>query len=244
MLKKSIVKVFNKLGYTLHKNVPQVNKPKADPGSMLSGMQRSRKNIPEIRTIIDVGAAAGTWYEKAVTVWPGANYILVEPLIERKNELEKLKAENSNITLNFCALGKQKSKLEFTISDDLDGSGFYGTGTLREVPVEALDDLLKEGGKEGPYILKLDTHGFEIPIFEGAVRTLDHTEVIIVEVYGFFVAPDSKLFWEICAYLDKCGFRLFDIADIMRRKKDDAFWQADAFFLKKSNPIFSDNLYA
>ena len=109
--------------------------------------------------------------------------------------------------------------------------------------VESLDDVLINQNNKGPYLIKLDTHGFEVPIFEGAVQTLKDTELIIVEVYGFHIAPDSLLFGEICGYLDARGFRLFDIVDTMRRPKDNAFWQADAFFIKKSNPLFADNSY-
>lgn len=243
MLKKIILKILRKLGYTLYKN-DFIPLPKENPNTMLPGLKRSKKNIPPIGTIVDVGAAAGTWYENSVKVWPDAQYVLFEPLIERKKELEILRSTNQNITLCFSALGKEKSKLQFTISDDLDGSGFYGKGNLRDVDVEALDDVLKELKKPGPYVLKLDTHGFEMPIFEGAKQTLRNTELIIVEVYGFYVAPDSLLFWQICEYLDTQGFRLFDMVDTMRRNKDQAFWQTDAFFMKKSNPIFADNLYA
>ena len=139
--------------------------------------------------------------------------------------------------VRHSALGKETSTLQFTISDDLDGSGFYGKGNQREVQVEALDEVIREQKKSGPFILKLDTHGFEIPILEGAVETLKNTELIIVEVYGFYVAPNSLLFWQICEYLDKQGFRMIDMLDMMRRKKDGAFWQCDAL-LKNLNHYF------
>ena len=77
--------------------------------------------------------------------------------------------------VRHSALGKETSTLQFTISDDLDGSGFYGKGNQREVQVEALDEVIREQKKSGPFILKLDTHGFEIPILEGAVETLKNT---------------------------------------------------------------------
>lgn len=214
------------------------------PDTMQCGLMRSARCIPPIATVIDVGAAAGTWYEKAVAVWPAAHYLLFEPLTERRPELKALAGNRANVSLCFAALGREKSKLQFTVTDDLDGSGFYGKGKLREVDVEALDDVLGRQNRPAPYLLKLDTHGFEVPIFEGAERTLRDAELIIVEVYGFYVAPDSLLFWQICEYLDARGFRLFDIVDTMRRPKDKAFWQADAFFLKKSNPVFIDNTYA
>lgn len=236
------------LGKVIHSHPRRFAKDAAirvsGPDTMQCGLRRSARCIPSPATVIDVGAAAGTWCEKAEEVWPTARYVLFEPLAERKKELEALARNRSNVSLCFAALGREKSTLQFTVTDDLDGSGFYGKGKLREVDVEALDDVLNRQNLPGPYVLKLDTHGFEVPIFEGAQRTLENAELIIVEVYGFYVAPDSLLLWQICEYLDARGFRLFDVVDTMRRPKDNAFWQADAFFLRKSNVVFTDDTYA
>lgn len=242
MIKKLIKSALNKSGYDLVKKNYLATLHSGD--TMHEGLKRSASLFPNINTVIDVGAAAGTWYDKAHKVWPNADYILFEPLSERSKELESIKNKNSKVSVRLSALGKERSTLKFTVSDDLDGSGFYGKGNQREVPVESLDEVIKEEKAKGAFALKLDTHGFEIPIFEGAAETLAQTDLIIVEVYGFFIAPGSLLFWQICEYLDKKGFRLYDIVDIMRRAKDRAFWQCDAFFIRKEHPAFTDNQYA
>jgi hypothetical protein len=72
---------------------------------------------------------------------------------------------------------------------------------------------------------------------------LKNTIVIVVEVYGFHVSPTGQLFHDVSGYLLGKGFRLFDIVDVMRRAKDNAFWQADAVYLKKDHPVFSNNQY-
>jgi hypothetical protein len=48
----------------------------------------------------------------------------------------------------------------------------------------------------------------------------------------------------MCQYMDNLGYRLFDIVDIMNRPTDKAFWQCDAFFIKKDNPVFQTNTYS
>jgi FkbM family methyltransferase len=216
----------------------------ADSNTMYEGLLRSRSMMPFINTIIDVGAAEGTWYTKTNKVFSASNFILIEPLIERKSYLDKICKENKNVCVQYCALGETNSIVPFTVSDDLDGSGFYGVGNLREIKVVKLDDLIHQENKLGPYILKLDTHGYEIPILKGAEKVLENTELIIVEVYGFYVAPNSLLFGEMITYMDSIGFRLSDMNDVMRREYDKAFWQVDAFFLKKNNEIFNSNTYA
>jgi len=43
--------------------------------------------------------------------------------------------------------------------------------------------------------------------------------------------------------MHKKGFRLIDIVDVMRRTKDQAFWQCDAFFVPVNHPAFLYNSF-
>jgi hypothetical protein len=97
---------------------------------------------------------------------------------------------------------------------------------------------------KGPFLLKFDTHGFELPILQGAAETLKQTNAIIMECYGFRIAENSLLFPEMCVHMEKLGFRLGDIINIVRRPGDDMFWQCDAFFLRAEHPLFNKNTYA
>jgi hypothetical protein len=94
---------------------------------------------------------------------------------------------------------------------------------------------------QGPFVIKLDTHGYEVPILEGAWRTLRQTHLIIMECYGFRIAQHSLLLWEMCKYLDDKGFGLVDLVDVTRRPTDGAFWQCDSFFAPKSAACFTSN---
>ncbi|RYE45276.1 MAG: hypothetical protein EOP48_22205 [Sphingobacteriales bacterium] len=73
---------------------------------------------------------------------------------------------------------------------------------------------------------------------------MNQVSCFIIECYGFQIAEKSLLFWEMCRYMDELGFRLFDIVDVMNRPKDGAFWQCDAFFLRKENPVWSNIQYS
>ena len=107
----------------------------------------------------------------------------------------------------------------------------------------SLDSVYKNSVRKGPLLLKLDTHGYEIPIFEGANSVLADAMAVIVEVYGFYVSPTARLFHDVSDYLSNRGVRLFDIVDVMRREKDGAFWQADAVFVREDQGLFADNSY-
>jgi FkbM family methyltransferase len=195
-----------------------------------------------------VGAAAGSWSLSAFELWPDSSFILFEPLEERNAELKALDSRFANFHFIPAAAGKEKGQVSFYVSGDLDGSG-VATGVsndpnIRTVNVVSIDEEVMKLELKGPYLVKLDTHGFEVPIIEGAQKILPHVSVFIIECYGFQIAEKSLLFWEMCKYMDHLGFRLFDIVDVMNRAKDGAFWQCDAFFLRKDNKIFEYPQYS
>jgi len=249
MFKSLIKKSVHKLGFEISRtgsHSPQL--PDGYGNGMQDGFQRLKSIglIPE--SIIDVGAAEGTWTEKAIKVWTKARYQLFEPLEERRDVLKKLQDTHpGQIELVFAAAGSKEGETEFYVSDDLDGSGIASagsTGRIRKVKIDSIDAMVSRDQLKPPFAIKLDTHGFEVPILQGAEKTMQETLFLIIECYGFYIAPGSLLFWQLCQYMDKQGFRLFDVVDIMRRPTDQAFWQCDAFFIRKEHPVFQNNSYA
>lgn len=234
---KAIVKnVFNKLGYRIQSNkiIPEKN-------SMADGLERMKQLKINPETIIDIGAAEGTWTADALKLWPSASYELIEPLTEQKAKLEQLKLLHSNINYHMAVAGEEPGEASLNISPDLDGSGIYGWDlpSARKVPVITVDDIARN--KPGRFIIKFDTHGYELPILKGAAETLKKTDLLIMEIYGFHISPTCLLFHELSAYLYTIGFRMIDIVGILRRKNDNAFWQADAFYLRNDHPVFINN---
>jgi hypothetical protein len=131
------------------------------------------------------------------------------------------------------------------VEGDLDGSGVAAAGAARtrSVPVETVDRAIAARGLPGPYGLKLDTHGYEVPVLEGAVATLQQASLLVIEAYNFTLAPGSLRFPELCAWLEARGFRCCDLADPMRRPRDGALWQMDLAFAPAGSPLFDSNDY-
>jgi len=250
LLKKILKKLLYLAGYRVEKmDIAQVVEPPylAYNTGMHQGLSRAKARGLNPITVFDIGAASGKWTEDALTLWPTANYILVEPLEEQLKSIALMRQRlpQANVKAVGAVLGDQKGTVMFDVSPDLDGSGVYGGAgaNARAVPMTSLDIIAREEGTQGPYLLKLDTHGYELPILAGASAVLQQTALIVVEVYGFYISPTAKIFWELCQHLDGLGFRLVDVVDIMHRPADSAFWQCDAFFMPKSAPIFEDNAY-
>ena len=214
-------------------------------GTMEGGVARWHRNTA-IRTVIDVGASNGMWSRMAVKYWPQAKFFLIEAQADPHEEpLRAFRSELPNIEYIIAAASDQPGTIHFQASDPFGGVASHSafSNFNIEVPATTIDAEVERHGLEGPFLLKLDTHGFEVPIFQGATKTLPHTNLLIVEVYNFKLLDGCLRFHEMCAYLENLGFRCLDICDVMRRR-DNALWQFDLFFAPASRPEFQLNYYA
>ena len=145
----------------------------------------------------------------------------------------------------MCVAGDvEQAQVELNVAADLDGSTVNGTdGKKRKVQQKTIDQLVIDNNLSGPFLLKFDTHGYEVPILEGAQKTLQNTNIIIMEVYNFKITDSSLLFYEMCAHMKKLGFRCYDLVDPMLRDHDNAFWQMDLYFCQDENKIFAHHKY-
>ena len=194
-----------------------------------------------IETVIDIGASDGRWSQDMMRYYPSARYLLIEAQrATHEPTLREFQARHGNVICEICAAGNRRGEINFDASDPFGGqasSSAYAKDNV-VVPMETVDGLVQKHGLKGPFLLKLDTHGFEVPIFEGAVETLANCAMLIVEAYNFTLCPGCLRFHELCTYLEERGFRCVDMFDIMVRPKDQAFWQMDMVFLPASAPEF------
>ena len=212
---------------------------------MKSVLKRFPKQAASSRTIIDIGASTGRWSAMTMPIFPNARFVGIEPLIEREPDLKRLKETHSNFDYVLCVAGEElNGSAELAVSNDLDGSTIGGSeGLLRQVPSNSVDAIVAMKNCQGPFILKFDTHGFEVPILRGAKKTLEETNYIVMEVYNYRHTKDTLLFYEMCALLDTIGFRCFNMADPLSRPLDRSLWQMDFFFARKNDELFRINSF-
>ena len=217
-----------------------------DDCSMDAALRRAGARLPKIGTVIDVGAASGKWTQRARPHFPDARFHLIEPLRERVPELEALRAADRRVNFVSAAAGSQPGETTFNVTADLDGSGVAEVpgSTNRTVAVTTIDREVSERQLPGPYFIKLDTHGYEVPILEGAYGTLCHTSLLMIEVYNFELADGCLRFPQLCTWLEKpFGFLPCDVVEPIRRPGDLVLWQMDIVFARMDAPFFSRKTY-
>jgi FkbM family methyltransferase len=177
--------------------------------------------------------------------FPERHHLLVEANQTYLPTLTDLCQERPNWQFAMTAVGGTTGELYFDASDPL--SGHLSTSprneNYRPCPVTTIDDLLKRHPIPGPVMIKLDTHGVEIPILTGAMETLKQTNVLVIEAYNFTFGQPAVPFWELCRYMLKLGFRPLDVFDLLYREVDNAFWQFDLLFVRGDLPLFQDTRY-
>jgi FkbM family methyltransferase len=157
----------------------------------------------EPATVVDVGVAWGT--PELYDAFPGARFLLVEPLADYTEALDQIKArldadyvlaaagaEPGTITMNVHRAPPLSSTLGHWKGHD-DG------GEPREVPVVRVDDLVEERGLTGPFVIKVDVEGAELRVLDGAPRTLEQAELVLLEVNLFQFLPGQPELHDVVA---------------------------------------------
>ena len=211
---------------------------------MNEALRRARMRGLQIRTVIDVGASDGSWSLLARNHFPDARFLLFEPLAERREALEALR-QRLGFDFLTAAAGARRGEVVLAVDPGLDGSSVVAAGASggRTVPVETVDAAVAERRLPGPFCLKLDTHGYELPVLEGAAAVMTQASLLIIEAYNFRLGPEALKFHELCAWLEARGFRCCDLADPMRRPKDGVLWQMDLIFAPATSPLFASDRY-
>ncbi len=244
-LGKVIRKVANKVLHPLHWEVVKAPHIKNSRFDMGDGLYRAREHGIQVGTIIDVGASDGKWSKMAMKRFPQARVLAFEPLAERREPLESIKSKHQKFDYVLAVAGDRRGETLLHVASDLDGSGVCDNEGehARRVPMTTIDEEVAARNLPGPYLIKLDTHGFELPILTGAADTIRRSSLIIIEVYNFKLNEKCLRFHEMCEHMETLGFRCYDLVDPLLRARDKALWQMDMFFAPVETRIFEHACY-
>ncbi len=237
---KKIIKIYlQKKGYDL------ISKDLSRQHTMEGALYRCSLRGMQINTVIDVGASNGIWSRLCHKYLPDAQYLLIEAQLPHKEALDKFCQEFRNAEYIISAAGDKIGTIYFDNSDLFGGlaSPTPFKNNCIKVPVTTIDHEVHARDLQPPYLIKLDTHGYEIPILEGAFETLHKSNLLIIETYNYRITENSLKYFELAQYLEGKGFSTIELADLMLRKKDNSFWQMDTFFIPSGSREFDTNTY-
>jgi FkbM family methyltransferase len=198
----------------------------------------------DISTVLDVGASDGRWSLSILKLFPGARYHLVEANAYHKPSLDRLIKKHDNFSYTLAVGSDQDGTVYFDPSNPFGGSAAKEKrANMMEFPATTLDTEIEKFGLLPPYLIKLDTHGFELPILNGARNALNNTSLAVMETYNFQLQPNALKFYEMCEFMERRGFSVIDLSQPAWRPRDYAFWQMDIFFVPSQRHEFDYTRY-
>ncbi|MAW81645.1 MAG: methyltransferase FkbM family protein [Parvularcula sp.] len=198
----------------------------------------------EVGAIIDVGAAKGAWTDKARRHWSGAHAHLLEAKESWRADLTAFQGRQKSTTFEIAGVTKEPGVIYFPKAGDAYGGAvFHDPGDrddLEAIAATSIDHEVARLGLKGPFAIKLDTHGTEVDILDGAARTLSDTAFLCIETYNLI---GQKRFPELILDLQARGFRCADLVEPMFRPSDKLLWQVDFYFMRAEHSCFQDFKY-
>ena len=203
-------------------------------------------------TVVDVGAAFGSFASQCVSVFPNARFFLLEPLAEYQVVLKKMMGMMPNAQCIGAAASAHHGEVVLNVHPDLVGSSLFSeieqnthvNGVPRVVPAITIDGLIEQTGARGPFLLKVDVQGAELDVLRGAEKMLADTEYILLEVSLFRFFQDGPDFFAVVMHMKNRGFVAYDISGLQYRPLDNALSQVDIAFVKEDGLFRQRHFYA
>lgn len=201
-------------------------------------------------TVIDVGVGYGTpWLMDG---FPDAYTVLVEPNEGFREPIAQLMATRRG-EVHFAAAGRAASEMVLNLNVQRPTSStmskpstrqvdeFARRGWTREtrtvtVPVKRLDSFDRTVWPK-PYLLKVDSEGFELEVLAGATGLLPDVQCLIAEVSVAERYEGGYDFATFISALDDYGFRMFDITDMLQFGRNGRLSTIDAVFVPKGSAL-------
>jgi FkbM family methyltransferase len=192
--------------------------------------------------IVDVGAYEGRWTREVKTIYPSVPVLMVEANPEKVRPLTAVqKRLGSTVSFERALLGATARKGVTFYSMETGSSVMPEVTDVPRTPItldmQTLDDVTSRAAVAGPLLLKLDVQGYELEVLRGSERTLQFTEVIVLELSLLEYNRGAPLLAPVLAEVSSLGYAIYDICGQHRRQASRVLLQMDAIFVRESSPL-------
>lgn len=210
---------------------------------------RRRDWISQLRieTAFDVGANTGQWAERLRSGGFQGRIVSFEPLADAREILTARSRADGAWQVYPFALGDSDAAATIHVAGNSWSSSLLAMGARHEaaspesryiddqqVEVRRLDALLPELRAAPPFLLKIDTQGYEMRVLRGASRTLEDARMIEVELSVPSLYEGQAEAEAIFTLLSGAGYDLVSASPAFVEPATGAVLQVDAIFLRQT----------
>jgi FkbM family methyltransferase len=236
----AVQKLLRRLGYELH--------PYPAPIALEPDDRRRSRLLASRGTtlLLDVGANAGQFAEKARAAGYRGRIVSFEPLSGAYADLSRASAPDADWEARRVALGDDDGSIEINVAGNLTSSSLLPMGDrhvrsapqsayigTETVPTARLETVWDELARPGDVVwLKLDVQGYELHVLRGAEPVLDRIDVVQAEMALQHLYEGDSSWRELADWLESRGFRLAGLEAGFEDPDSGELLQADGIFIR------------
>lgn len=182
-----------------------------------------KKNKPKgSGIIIDIGCHERGFIDVFLKIFENCTVIGYEPNVQKFDLAKEYFSGFEKVIIKNLALGDTESTMMLNITkhdysssllevNELkdDGKELFKVVSKQECKVVTLDSQTSD--IDAIMLIKIDTQGFELKILQGALKTLEKTQFILIEMMNHNTYANSAQYYEIDRFLRNAGFSLVQL---------------------------------
>jgi FkbM family methyltransferase len=199
----------------------------------------SIKKYFEPKSILDIGANVGQFYNEIKNIFPNSYYYLIEG-----SESCEVVLETLNVDYSICLLSDSEKEVDFYIRKNeprCTGNSIYRENTsfydddqilIEKRQTKTLSNLLNNQIFD---LIKIDVQGSEIDIINGGLDIIKETKGILMEISLIEYNQNSPTKDFVYEYMDNLGFKPVELIGNINHPLTYELIQQDILFLNKKH---------
>ncbi|MGB4843861.1 MAG: FkbM family methyltransferase [Ferruginibacter sp.] len=200
-----------------------------------------------INTVLDIGANEGQFALMIRKLMPQATIYSFEPIPHCYEKLKTNFKNDKSFGAFNIACGDADAEIEMNINDfspssslleidELHVKNFKHTAASKKqlIKVKALDGLHNELRLKKPYLIKIDTQGYEDKVIKGGAKMIADAQVVFIELTYKPLYKGQTLFDDIYNEMLQLGFQYHGNTEELLSPVNGAVLQTDGIFIKRT----------